>query len=201
MTGVEKPELFSGPKFTNMGENIYFLTLPVRLQSGDVAVVTPDLPQLPVRTLSQKLPRHLNTIGIFRRARLYDGAHRLRAGFEPLSQLRILSEQRCRRRVGGEKIRERLEVLCRDDLLDLGVEAGVVGEDGRVLPPVASSSVRRQGRHGQRHEDEMHDGLHDWDRVAHTGCHKALRATVTQFSAGVGVLGVGAEGFCIKFCC
>jgi hypothetical protein len=135
----------------------------VRLQS-DVAVVgiTPDLPQLPIRTLSQKLSsRHLDTIGIFRRARLYDGAHSLRAGLEPLAQLGILSEQRCRRRVGGEKIRERLEVLCRDDLLDLGMEAGVVGEDGRVLPPVVASSGRRQGGQGQHHEDQMHDGMHD----------------------------------------
>ncbi len=134
------------------------------LLSGFVVVgITADLPQLPARTLSQQLSgRHLGTIGIFRRTRLYDGAHSLRAGLEPLAQLRILSEQRRSLWVVGEKIRERLEVLCRDDLLDLGVEAGVVGEDGGVQPPVAGSG-RRKGRHGQRHEDEMHDGMHDWD--------------------------------------
>jgi hypothetical protein len=162
------------------------LTLPVRLQSGGVVSVgiTPHLPQLPVRTLSQKLPRDLDTIGIFRRARLYDGAHRLRAGLEPLAQLRIFGEQRCRRRVGGEKIRERLEVLCRDDLLDLGMEAGVVGEDGRVLPPVVASSVRHQARQGQRHENEMHDGMHDWDSVGQAATGLSVQLLLTQFSAG-----------------
>jgi hypothetical protein len=138
----------------------------VRLQSGAVAVVvgiTSYLPQFPARTLSQQLSgRHRNAIGILRRTRLYDGADSLRACLEPLSQLGILSEQRRSLGIGGEKIRERLKVLCRDDLPNLGMEAGVVGEDGRVLPPVAGS-VRRQARQRQRHEDEMHDGMHDWD--------------------------------------
>jgi hypothetical protein len=169
----------------------FFISVPVRRQSGAVVGITPYLPQLPARTLSQQFSsRHLATIGIFRRARLYDGAHSLRAGLEPLAKLCILSEQRCRRRVGGEKIRERLEVLCRDDLLDLGMEAGIVGEDGRVLPPVASS-VRRQARQGQRHEDKMHDGMHDWDS---TGCHKALLATVSCYSILSRGRGVGGGG-------